>query len=146
MRDVLEVTYGAVPGTMNEVVAESMEGTRQHTTTQRIAVVLMIFLLAGSTAAAVLESSASAATKDAEEGTATQGSDYSILQGEIHSSCTAAEFAKATAVGVTVGVIVVPLILVLLRSDQIGLSLPSPPRLGVWYGYCAHASDAEGFG
>ena len=28
------------------------------------------------------------------------------------------------------------------RSDQIGLSLPSPPRLGVWYGYCAHASDA----
>ena len=33
----------------------------------------------------------------------------------------------------------------LIRSDQIGLSLPSPPRLGVWYGYCAHASDAEGF-
>ena len=32
-----------------------------------------------------------------------------------------------------------------IRSDQIGLSLPSPPRLGVWYGYCAHASDAEGF-
>ena len=32
------------------------------------------------------------------------------------------------------------------RSDQIGLSLPSPPRLGVWYGYCTHASDAEGFG
>ena len=29
-----------------------------------------------------------------------------------------------------------------VRSDQIGLSLPSPPRLGVWYGYCAHASDA----
>ena len=32
------------------------------------------------------------------------------------------------------------------RSDQICLSLPSPPRLHVWYGYCAHASDAGNFG
>ena len=31
-----------------------------------------------------------------------------------------------------------------IRSDR--FEPPQPPRLGVWYGYCAHASDAEGFG
>ena len=31
-----------------------------------------------------------------------------------------------------------------IRSDR--FEPPQPPRFGVWYGYCAHASDAEGFG